>query len=105
MVRGCCMVVTSVPGRYQCAETHTIARGRGMLRPSARQPSVQALVCNAFIGLPWPKKIAGMRMAAGAYMRRAAAEGAKAQRLKGSKAQRLKGATAQRLKGHNKRSL
>jgi len=43
------------------AETHTIARGAGKLWPSARQPSVYWLRASAFIGLPCPTKIAGMR--------------------------------------------
>jgi aryl-alcohol dehydrogenase-like predicted oxidoreductase len=42
----------------------TIARGRGMDRPMDAQAAVQGLVWIAFIGLPWPKKIAGIRMAA-----------------------------------------
>src|SRR4051812_9686617 len=60
MVRGARVAVTRVPGRYQCAETATIARGRGRARPRAAQASVYALRWIAFIGLPCPKKKAGM---------------------------------------------
>src|SRR6185436_10357387 len=54
------MAVTQVPGRYQCAETATTARGRGSARPMAAQASVYALRSMAFIGLPCPKKKAGI---------------------------------------------
>src|ERR1700722_5815044 len=55
------MAVTATVGTYQCAETHTIARGVGTLWPSCRQPSEYWLRASAFIGLPWPTKMAGMR--------------------------------------------
>src|SRR6188474_1695551 len=60
MVRGARMAVTQVPGRYQCAETATTARGRGSARPMAAQASVYVLRWMAFMGLPCPKKNAGM---------------------------------------------
>src|SRR3546814_6570655 len=44
----------------QCAETTRIARGLPMDSPIARQPSVQAFDWMAFIGLPCPKKMAGV---------------------------------------------
>ena len=50
----------AVAGMYQCAEMLRIARGRGIVRPIADQLRVKALVASAFIGLPWPKKIAGI---------------------------------------------
>jgi hypothetical protein len=59
MVRGAVAMVTPVAGTYQCADTQTIARGRGSSAPMRRQASVYGLVDTAFIGLPWPKKIAG----------------------------------------------
>lgn len=45
---------------YQWAEIHKIADGFGISRPIAAQPRVQTLSCSAFIGLPCPKKIAGI---------------------------------------------
>src|SRR5678816_4150661 len=60
MVRGAAIAVTKVAGRYQCAETHSTARGRGISFPIAAQPFAQALCIKAFIGLPCPKKIAGI---------------------------------------------
>ncbi len=42
-----------------------MARGRGSCAPSAAHPCVYALSSSAFIGLPWPKKIAGRRVAIG----------------------------------------
>src|SRR5258706_2805840 len=62
MVRGRAIAVTPVPGTYQCADTQRIAFGVGMDFAIARQPSVYAFVASAFIGLPWPKKIAGQVM-------------------------------------------
>src|SRR5688572_2199464 len=56
-------MVTAVPGAYQCAETDRMAFGGVMLLPMRRHPSVQALLAMAFIGLPWPKKIAGITVA------------------------------------------
>jgi hypothetical protein len=61
------MAVTATPGRYQCAEIETIARGRGSERPIAAQASVVALRVIAFTGLPWPKKIAGIVVMAPCY--------------------------------------
>src|SRR6185503_11541743 len=49
-----------VAGRYQCAETQSTARGRGRSLPMDAQPSVQGLWISAFIGLPCPKKMAGI---------------------------------------------
>jgi uncharacterized protein len=63
IVRGRAVAVTAVPGWHQCAETTRIARGRGTERPIALQASVYRLVSIAFMGLPWPKKIAGSAMA------------------------------------------
>src|SRR5688500_4648000 len=60
MVRGVGIAVTKVAGRYQWAETQTTARGRGMSLPMDAQPCVQTLCVSAFIGLPCPKKMAGM---------------------------------------------
>src|SRR5688572_10691080 len=60
MVRGVGIAVTRVAGRYQCAETQSTARGHGMFLPMDAQPSVQAFCVSAFIGLPCPKKMAGM---------------------------------------------
>jgi hypothetical protein len=51
-VRGRSTAVTAVAGTYQCAEMHTIARGRRIDCPNADQPSVNALRASAFIGLP-----------------------------------------------------
>jgi hypothetical protein len=49
-----------VAGRYQCAETHNTARGRGSSLPRRAQLRVQAFAWIAFIGLPCPKKTAGI---------------------------------------------
>jgi 2-dehydropantoate 2-reductase len=54
--------VTPVPGTYQCAEMHRIAFGLGMEFAIADHPRVYALSASAFMGLPWPKKIAGSVM-------------------------------------------
>jgi hypothetical protein len=40
-----------------------MALGLGTDRPNARQAAVYRLVSSAFIGLPCPKKIAGIRVA------------------------------------------
>jgi hypothetical protein len=45
---------------YQWAEIIRMARGRGMERPKARHASVYRLRSRAFIGLPCPKKTAGI---------------------------------------------
>jgi hypothetical protein len=63
MVRGVGITVTKVPGRYQWAEIESTARGRRMCLPMVAQPSVQALCDKAFIGLPCPKKMAGIGFA------------------------------------------
>src|SRR5690349_3975860 len=60
IVRGRATAVTAVPGRYQCAETHSTARGRGRSFPRLAQPRVQLFSWMAFIGFPCPKKIAGI---------------------------------------------
>src|SRR5664280_171653 len=60
MVRGRGIAVTAVALMYQCAETTRIARGRGTAWPNALHAEVYRLVSSAFIGLPWPKKAAGM---------------------------------------------
>jgi hypothetical protein len=52
MVRGAIVAVIAVPGKYQCAETDSTARGRGTRWPIAAQPRVQSLTWSAFIGLP-----------------------------------------------------
>jgi len=62
MVRGWGMAVTIVPGRYQWAETASIAAGRGSSAPSKAQPSVHRLFRMTFIGVPWPMKTAGMEL-------------------------------------------
>ena len=60
MVRGRAIAVTATVGTYQCAETIRMARGRGKEAPMARQASVYRLRSSAFMGLPWPRKAAGM---------------------------------------------
>ena len=55
------MAVTEIPGMNQCAEMESIARGRGRLAAMADHALVYAFDSKAFIGLPCPKKIAGMR--------------------------------------------
>ena len=57
------LTVTSVPGTYQCAEIETMAFGLAVCSPMRRHASVKGLWLMAFIGLPWPKKIAGIRCA------------------------------------------
>ncbi|MEO7062951.1 MAG: hypothetical protein ABI082_04150 [Dokdonella sp.] len=52
-------MVTPVPGTNQCAEMARIAFGLDTCAPMRRQASVYELLITAFIGLPWPKKIAG----------------------------------------------
>jgi hypothetical protein len=59
------MAVTAVALMYQCAETARIARGRGTEVPNERQASVYRLRSRAFIGVPCPKKAAGMVVIAG----------------------------------------
>src|SRR5690606_37498385 len=61
MVRGRGIAVIARDGTYQCAEMARIARGRGAAAPNARQASVKRLRSSAFIGLPWPRKAAGIR--------------------------------------------
>src|SRR4051794_20612281 len=46
---------------YQCADTTRIARGLGAVVPNDCHAFVKRLVSRAFIGLPWPKKAAGIR--------------------------------------------
>lgn len=45
----------------QCADTTRMARGSPMSLPHWRSERVKALSWIAFIGLPWPTKIAGAR--------------------------------------------
>src|SRR5580698_10047546 len=59
MVRGAEPAVTAVPGTNQCAEIDRIALGLGRLAPITRQASANSPP-RAFMGLPWPKKIAGI---------------------------------------------
>jgi hypothetical protein len=54
------MAVTWVPSRYQWAETHSTALGRGRDVPIALHPSENGFRSMAFIGLPCPRKIAGI---------------------------------------------
>jgi hypothetical protein len=54
------MAVTIVPGKYQCAETQSTARGRDSVAPILAQDCVYSLRASAFIGLPCPKKMAGI---------------------------------------------
>src|SRR5690606_28880550 len=60
MVRGRAMAVTAVTFPYQCAETTRMALGRGMVRPSFAQAFEKRFCSTAFIGLPCPKKTAGV---------------------------------------------
>src|SRR5688500_3011304 len=62
MVRGFSIAVMRVPGRYQWADMHTIAFGFAVSRPIRDHASVNEFCWIAFIGFPWPKKMAGMRM-------------------------------------------
>ena len=48
---------------YQCAETDSMAFGLGISAPIAAHPSVHTLCSSAFMGLPCPKKTAGMGFA------------------------------------------
>src|SRR4051812_46348859 len=62
IVGGWAWVSTSVdPGVCQCAETDRIAAGRGSSAPQVRSRRVNALSEMAFMGLPCPTKITGMR--------------------------------------------
>ena len=58
------IAVTAEALIYQWAEATRIARGRGTLAPKALHASVYRLRSSAFIGLPWPRKAAGMRVRA-----------------------------------------
>src|ERR1700731_1191455 len=60
MVRGAGIAVTAVDPMYQCAETTRIARGLGTDAPNAAQDAVYRLSSSAFMGLPWPRKTAGI---------------------------------------------
>jgi len=46
---------------YQCAEMQRMTRGRGIFLPIAAHASENWLRSRAFIGLPCPKKMAGIR--------------------------------------------
>jgi hypothetical protein len=56
-------VVIAVAPMYQCALTTRIARGRGTDAPNARHAEVYRFTSRAFIGLPCPKKAAGISSA------------------------------------------
>src|SRR5438046_6429455 len=60
MVRGRSIAVTSVAGRYQWAETQTMAFGRGRDLPISAQAAVVAFRSMAFIGFPCPKNMVGI---------------------------------------------
>ena len=60
-MRGRAIAVASSAGRYQCAETQTTAFGFGIVSPIFDQARVYAFCSIAFIGLPWPKKMTGIR--------------------------------------------
>ena len=47
-------------GTYQWADTHRMAFGTGISAPTAAQPLVKALSSRVIMGLPWPKKMAGI---------------------------------------------
>src|SRR3990167_4647422 len=81
MVRGSLIAVTAVPCVYQCAEIARIAFGRGSVAPMFRQTSVYAFSCSALIGLPCPKKIAGMRIDVVRFMQSSRFQHAKTKRL------------------------
>jgi hypothetical protein len=51
-----------VPGTYQWAEMQSTARGRGAEAPRAAQAFDHSLGSKAFIGLPCPKKMVGIRV-------------------------------------------
>ena len=61
IVFGLAIAVTAVPRVNQCAEIARIALGLGTFVPRLRQASVYRLRASVFIGLPWPKKMTGMR--------------------------------------------
>jgi hypothetical protein len=63
------LIVTPVPGTYQCAEIERIALGLGVCPPIRRQASVYPLLVTAFMGLPCPKKIAGIRSGTSVFLR------------------------------------
>src|SRR5712691_4201598 len=60
MVRGRGIVVTAVALMYQWADTTRITRGRGTAWPNARHAVEYGLTSRACIGLPCPKKAAGI---------------------------------------------
>ena len=60
MVFGCAMLVTLVPFVSQCADTESIACGRGSVVPSACQLWLYLLSSMAFMGLPWPMNSTGI---------------------------------------------
>ena len=62
MVGGMRFDITAQNDTYQCADTASTAFGRGMDLPIDAHPSVYLFVAKAFIGLPCPKKIAGIRL-------------------------------------------
>src|SRR5690242_624325 len=60
MVRGRAIAVTAVTVVYQCAETTRMARGLGTPAPNDCHAFEYRFVSSAFIGLPCPRKAAGM---------------------------------------------
>jgi len=66
-VRGVLIAVTAVTGTNQCAEIDKITRGRGIRAPMETHAEVYSFFASAFMGFPWPKKIAGMRMTKAYY--------------------------------------
>src|SRR5260221_6993627 len=55
-------MVTPVSGTNQCAEIDRMALGRTIVWPIRFHASVYSFFSKAFMGLPWPKKIAGSIM-------------------------------------------
>ena len=59
IVRGARIAVTHVPGRYQWADTTTMAVGRGSARPMAAQASVYALLLQRVHRIAVPEEERG----------------------------------------------
>lgn len=64
IVRGRTIGVTAVAFTYQCAEMARTARGFGAVWPKVRHAAVYRFCSSAFIGLPCPKKTAGIGLVA-----------------------------------------
>src|SRR4051812_16774132 len=60
MVCGFSIAVTKVPLVSQCALTHTIAFGFGIVLPMFLNPATNSFSSMAFIGLPWPRNSTGI---------------------------------------------